>query len=95
MFERGAGQDRAALRFPRRRELRQVREPGPAIGVVEREVGRHFGAIFRRVVVVRVVEREPETRGEQLSDRRFATASHSHDEHEHFAFSLRALTAFA
>jgi len=62
---------------------RKVAEPRLTVGLGQRDPGGHLPAALLGVERVRVVERQRELAGDQLTDGRFAHSGNAHEDDEH------------
>ena len=81
-LEGRAGGDRAApLPGGPAERLAKAVEPGPAIGVIERDASRHLGDVGGGVESVAFKEGNVQGRGDALADRGLAATAHTHHDH--------------
>src|SRR5207248_9619089 len=80
LLQRRAGDDRVAFAAD---ALVQRVEPGPAIGVLERDARGHLGHVLRRVILVALDEAPAQALRNELTDRGLARARHAHQDDDH------------
>src|SRR5439155_17951474 len=90
-LERGTGNDARLLLGPLAVDpAGHGFEPGPAVGIVQRDSGVHLGDIRFGVECVALLERPAKARCQLLSDRCLSRAGHAHNDQDRWAAPMGA-----